>query len=335
MRRVFLYLIGLLVIAAAGYCAWWQYLAWKVGDALGPWAESRRAEGLDVSWDSVRIGGFPFALRLSFDNYRAAGQKPLPFAMSAPRVAFWSAPWNLRLWQFEASQGGRLDVLTASAGFDAQSLTGSVRVPFAEQGALDIEAGGLTGRGAATGYSAAAVSASVAEPPVPPASEHDPFLLVSFAIRNAGLPLAPPPFGSTVQEIAASATINGAVTPGPLPQMLDSWRREGGTIQVTSFSLRWDGLEIRANGTAALDGRLQPIGALTAIIHGQGVLVDAASAAGVLKPDAAQLAKAVLGMVAKPDAAGRPAVTLPLSAQNQKLYLGPAPIARIPVINWE
>jgi hypothetical protein len=335
MRRLFFWLVALCLVLGAGYYAWWQYLAWKIGDALVPWADSRRADGLDVAWETVRIDGFPFALRLTFDNYRASGQKPLPFAMSAKRVAFWSAPWDLQLWRFEADQGARLEAVLASAGFDAQTLSGSVRVPFATEGALDLAATGLSGTGIAQGFTAAEIDGSLAQPPTPPATARDPFLLATIGVRDLGLPAAPPPFGTTVQEIAASATIRGAVAPGAPAQMLDAWRREGGTIDVTSLRLRWDTLDLYASGTAALDDQLQPIGALTAVVHGQNALVDAAVNAGVLKPDAGQLAKAMLGMIARPDAGGAPAVTLPLSAQNQKLWLGPAPIARIPVINWE
>ena len=335
MRRLVLWFVGLCVVLGAAYYGWWQYLASQVRAGLEPWAEARRADGLDVTWDDVRIGGFPFALRLTFANYRAAGLKPLPFSVSGPTVAFWSAPWDLHLWQFEAAQGARLEAVLQSAGFDAQSLSGAVRVPFAAAGTLDLTATGLAGSGIATGFSAAQVTASLAQPPAPPASENDPYLLASVAVANLGLPAAPPPFGTTVQELSVSAAVKGAVAPGKLPAVLDSWRQSGGTLDVTSLRLRWDALDIRAKGTAALDDKLQPIGALTALIHGQNELVDAAVSAGILKPDAAQLAKAVLGMVAQPDAGGQPQVTLPISAQNQKVYLGPAPVAKIPLINWE
>jgi hypothetical protein len=42
----------------------------------------------------------------------------------------------------------------------------------------------------------------------------------------------------------------------------------------------------------------------------------------------------VLGLLARPNGAGDKALTLPMTIQNQQLYLGPAKLATIPPIAW-
>src|SRR5665213_1167262 len=147
--------------------------------------------------------------------------------------------------------------------------------------------------------------------------------------------MVPPPFGGTIQEISGAATIDGAMSQGPVPQMLAGWRNRGGVIQLNQGHLHWDALDIEATGTLALDDQLQPLAALTAKITGQDSILDAAVQAGNLRPSDAGLAKAVLGLISQPGADGQKQVTLPISAQNQRLFLGPAAIARLPTLNWD
>ena len=40
-------------------------------------------------------------------------------------------------------------------------------------------------------------------------------------------------------------------------------------------------------------------------------------------------------MMAKPGADGKKRLTLPVSLQNDRIYLGPAQIARLPRFTWE
>ncbi len=104
---------------------------------------------------------------------------------------------------------------------------------------------------------------------------------------------------------------------------------------MQNVHLRWDALDISANGTGALDARLQPIAALSATVEGQDAIVDAAVGNSVMSAQNGDLAKMVLGLLAKPGPDGQKQITAPLTVQDNRLYLGPATVARVPVINWE
>lgn len=153
--------------------------------------------------------------------------------------------------------------------------------------------------------------------------------------RAASLLYPVPAFGDTLNGFSFAAQLDGALPPGPFVQALTHWRDDGGTIGLQSLRLRWGSLLVDASGTLALDEALQPEGALTATITGQDAAVDVAVMTGVLKPEAANAAKAVLGLLAKPNAQGQKAISLPVTMQNQQLFLGPAKIASIPPVRWE
>lgn len=335
MRKFLIRLCLLAVVALGFYGGYWYWMAGQLRDRLDPWADSRRADGYTMTWDSVGIGGFPFEFRLRFAHLFVAAAKPLPYELSGADIVFWAAPWNLERWHFEAPLGARIDALLASAGFDAQGLTGEVTLPLDPNSSFAFDATGLAGRGAAQGMAIDELRAAVTQPATPPAADSDPFLYVDFAVKNATVKAAPPPFGGTIQEISADIAIDGAMSPAPVPQMLADWRNRGGIIQLTQGHLHWDTVDIQATGTLALDDQLQPLAALTAKITGQDAIVDAAVQSGNLRPNDANLAKAVLGLISQPGANGQKQVTLPISAQNQRLYLGPAAIARIPMIDWD
>ena len=334
MRRIAWSVGGLAVILATAYTGYWYYLVGTIQKKMGPWVETRHAEGLDIKWSAVKIGGYPFAVRLRFDGFDVAAVKPMPYQMHAADIAFSSAPWDLRQWHFSAHDGARVELLLQSAGFDAKTLDGAVSVPIQPGGTADFAATGLAGRGAAQGIGIDSAHVALKQPDSPPKTDHDPALLVSFDIQGAHLRAAPAPFGTTIQDISATATIDGTVAPAPLPQMLDAWRRKGGAIELASAHLAWDRLDIDAQGTLALDDDLQPLAALTATVRGQNEMIDAAVSAGALPEDDAGMAHIVLNMIAQQGNDGRRQIQLPISAQNRRLYLGPAAIAKIPTIDW-
>jgi len=125
--------------------------------------------------------------------------------------------------------------------------------------------------------------------------------------------------------------IVGDILPaGTMADTLARWRDGGGTIEVAALALDWDVLRLRTNGTFALDGNLQPEGAMVADIRGIDATMDRLLAAGLIDSRAAfaaRLANRALSF-------GGGSAKVPLSVQQQRLYIGPAPILRIKPIRW-
>ncbi|HEV8015490.1 MAG TPA: DUF2125 domain-containing protein [Stellaceae bacterium] len=334
VRRIVLALTALVLVALIAYAGYWQYMAGVLRDQLGPWAEARAAEGYLIHWDDAQIGGFPGSFRFDFTNLSFGTLRPLPVAINAASASAWAMPWNLRHWEFTAPSGARVVEPSGTAGFDARRLDGAVDVEGRAAAALDITALDLAGLGIAQGLRIGDAEAHVELPTAPPQNHTDTALGLSLQVSQATLPVAVPGFGNTLSGFSFAGQIKGGLPAGPFVAALTRWRDDGGTIELQSLRLRWGSLLLDASGTLALDSALQPEGAFSAIITGQDAAVDVAVMTGTLKPNEAGAAKAFLGLLAKPGADGQKAITLPMTIENEKLFLGPAKIADLPPIPW-
>jgi hypothetical protein len=331
-QRAVLGMAAVVLIALIAYAGYWHVMAGRIRDALVPWAEARQAEGYLLRWDDAQVAGFPTAFRISFTTATVGAQRPVPTILTAPLLVAWAAPWNLQRWEFSTPDGARVGDAVGAAGFDIGHLDGAIDI--GDDAAFDATALDLAGRGLAQGTAVSDAEFHLDVPAHPPASHLDPAFDITLQLANLKLPVSVAGFGDTLTGLSFAAQIKGALPLGPLPAALGAWRDGGGTVELQYFRLRWGALLLDASGTMALDERLQPEGAMSAVITGQDAAVDVAVMTGALKPDAAGLAKAALGFLAKPTADGGSGITLPLTVQQSNVFLGPAKIAAVPLINW-
>lgn len=335
MRRIVLPLLLLVVLAAGGYTAYWFVLAHRLEARLGPWAEAQRVRGTVLGWQSVTVEGFPAVFRLRFTGATASGERPVKLAAVAPLLLAKAHVWDLRHWHLIAPQGASLTLPGEVMGLTGAAVDGRLQLDKGSGTAIDLAAEDVAGNGLAAGLQIASAEANLVLPDHAPTSHLEPDLSVALHLTQVTLPAAVPPFGKDVQALTLAATIKGAFPPGKLHDALAAWRHDGGTIELTDGSLQWGALTASANGTLALDDQLQPIGALTATIENHDAIVDAAVASGNLRARDAGLLKIVLGLMAKPGADGKKQLTLPVSLQNDHVYLGPARIAALPRLAWQ
>lgn len=333
MRRALPIAAGVLILALAAYTGYWFYSAHCLRDGLGPWAAAQQKAGYDITWQSAEVGGFPFAFRLRFADAALAVERPLPYRLTSPMLHLTAAPWDLEDWHVTAPQGATL-ATPAAASLAMGEIEGTVAT--AGGGArIALHTTGLTGGGLAQGFAAAAADAQVTLPARPPASHTDPALSLNLTLDQTVLPASPPGFGRKIATLALAATLDGRLPGGPLDQALAAWRDDGGTLVLQTAHLVWDDLDATLNGTLALDGDLQPIGALSATVAHPDALINAAVAAGVLKERFAGVIKTVLAALAHPGANGQSVVTAPITLQEGQVFLGPAAVARLPHLTWK
>jgi hypothetical protein len=334
IRRIVLSLTGIVLVALIVYAAYWHYVAGMLRDQLLPWAQARATEGYIIHWDDAEVGGFPGSFRFDFTNLSFGTLRPVPVAMNAGSVSAWAMPWNLKHWEFTTPGGARVVDPNGSAGFDMRRVDGAVDVEGRVVAAIDVTTVDLNGLGLALGTKIGDAEAHIELPATPPQSHSDVALGLSLQLSDATLPVSVPGFGNVLSGFSFVAQMKGALPPGQLIPALTQWRNDGGTIELQSLRLRWGSLLVDASGTLALDQALQPEGAFSAVITGQDAAVDVAVRTGALKPSDAGAAKAVLGLLARPNGNGDKALTLPMTIQNQQLFLGPAKLANIPSIVW-
>jgi hypothetical protein len=335
IRGIALALAVLAMAAVAAYGYYWHSMAAKLRAGLEPWAAAQRARGYIVQWDQVELGGFPDAFRFRFTKASFGAERPLPVTLDAPSLVVAAVPWNLHHWQLAATEGARLAGPLGVVGADLGRLEASTGEGANGEIVLDIVASALDGIGLAQGTLISNATAHIGLPPHPPASHTDSALDAALQLTEVKLPASVPGFGDTLAELAISMQVKGSVPAGSFEDALTHWRDDGGTIELKEFRLRWGGLLVDTSGTLALDSDLQPEGALSAIITGQDAAVDLAVTAGTLQPQDAGIVKAVLGVLARPGPSGEKAITVPLTLQQSRLYLGPAALGRVPRISWE
>jgi len=327
---------GLLLLAAGGYTAFWFLAAARLESGLGQISQALRPRHLDLSWQSLQVGGFPLALRVDLAGVELRDRAPLaPGVIRLPRLAASAAPWNFSVWHLTAPDGLKISAGGAPpvAMVSADAAAGTLLLP---------PAGGVRARfdlrqphaDAGVGLAAQHAVLWVILPPHPPRTDTDPAFGLALDARELTLPALPPPFRNPLDELVLGITVRGPVPTTPPRAAAATWRDAGGSVDIDHFSLRSGTLSIAGSGTVALDKNLQPEGAFSVAIEGYPALLAALVAAGRLRKNAAKIAGLALALLAKTGPDGKPEIRTSLSMQHGEMFLGPIAIGPVPRIAW-
>lgn len=337
--RIPLVVLLVLLVLAGSYAVYWQIVSRQIQQGLVAWQQSEKKDKVDASWQRLRVTGFPFAFRVEIDNaiFRNCTWSPAPEVRLA-KLSGTARPWDFADWHLAAPHGfaaelapaaGRPAVKLAAAAADGSVTLGEHGDSWIWLNARDIggDAAGAVAIGSADMW--------VTIPPKPAAKDNDPSFGLALAMRQVGVAAPPVDFGKTIDALAFGVTVKGTLPPGPMAQAAAAWRDAGGTIEVDNLHLEWSGLGITANGTLALDHKLQPIAAFSGGIEGFGAIINALVAADQMTPEQGSLVQIALTTLAKPGPDGKPQLTVPFAIQNGKMYLGPARLGAVPQIIWQ
>lgn len=304
IKRGLIWLAGVAVLAVA-YGGYWSFLAGQFRTGIQEWAEDRRQDGITVTTSPVRIEGFPFHIRAVIrEPSMARTDGPRPWSWRGPALVFKARPWQVTQVRVLAPGRHRVTVMTGG-----------------KRKTLDIEFGSLM---AALDFSPSGA-----------------YFAVTLEASDIAYPLEPVPgLGRKTKHLGFRSLVMGEVT-GMLGdkasrfEAMARWRDSGGTLDVKSLDIRHGPLKVLGDGTLALDGDMQPIGSFTLRVEGFMEALDRLSEAGVIKPRPAALAGAVLGALARNSGSGGNArIKVPLSLQERQVFVGPVPLARMPVFRW-
>jgi hypothetical protein len=337
-RRLGLVAAIVLIVGGGGYTAFWFIVAGRIASGAGDWAQSLRAQNLELSWQTLAVGGFPLAFRVTLHEARLRGAAAgSDGAAAAPVISAAAWPWSLRRWRVAAPDG-----LSATAGpadkpaaaLQARTAVGSVA--FGADGGAAIHLLLLAPTvDASTRVAAQDADLRLTLPPHPPQQHTEPTLDFTLAAHQLSLPVVTAAFPNSIDEVALAASVMGPIPAGRPRQAAAAWRDGGGTIELRHFALRWGTLAIAASGTLALDRDLQPIGAVSGSVEGYEQLLAALVAAGRIRAGDAGLARLALAMLAKPGPDGRPEIATSFTIQDGQMFLGPVRLGRAPRVSWQ
>lgn len=337
-RRAFIGPAVLLLAASIGYPAYWYYAASFAESLVVEWVAARRADGYLVEHDPLERSGFPFLVRLRVAAPSAADPRQ-GWSWRGQTLILELRPWDIRRIRLEVPGDQRLHLRPKLGGGDftlqASDVAGVALI--GERGGLrdlslnlrdirltEADAGGL--------FKAGRLLADLSRPERPPIAHTEQSLSLSFRLENAEIArIEPRPLGATIAVAQANAEFLGPLAGDSIIDAAESWRRAGGTLEIRWLNLVWGTLDLRANGTAALDESMRPLGALTADIRGYEETLEALAEAGLLRRDILPASRVTLNLLARKDAAdGRRVLTVPLTAQDGALFLGPIRLTDLP-----
>jgi hypothetical protein len=343
-RTVLFCFAALLLLVIAGLSGLWWYGAGRFAGILDQWVAARRAEGFRIETPAQRIVGFPLHWTAQFASVSMAAP---PNGRGVPRWA----------WQGHA-------VTVTWSPFDRDAVHLSIRGTNSVDLALDDrllpilidsdesvlrlsavprEMQHVTGEMTRPSVSMAGIDATAQslkfDVGFDPEAANDHTVVAGTAALDARqFSLTRP--GQPEPVITLSGKIDlalmGKPPAGPPAQSAASWRDAGGTIEIRHVEVVSGGVAVSGNATMSLDGEMRPMGAGTANFSGVDEAIDRLVASGQMSDRNVPLAKLALKTLAKPDPAGGPAiVTMPVTAENGSLYVGPVKIAPLEPLRFD
>ncbi len=335
-RRAFgIGLVAAVCAIAAVYTGWWFWMADRIVSGIEDWRTARASEGIRVNVAGIDISGFPGRISVRL-NGAAIGAETGLWAVNVPLVSARISPFDVR--RVEGAISGRVLAAAAYPRFagayemDADAVTYTVDLATALN--VNLVAAGIHVRRTDRPMDMTLDDMTLTAQVLPDDGGHR--LTVdadSFVLMNSPLT----PFGDTVQRAQTTLDILGPLLPiGATRDSLRHWSNAGGVAEVRSLLIDHGDLRLRGEGTVTLDAGLQPEGAFSARVGGYAEAIDALAGGGLMSPDEARVAKAVLGLMSSRPAPGRPReIEVPLTVQDRTLSAGPIRILRLPEIDWD
>jgi hypothetical protein len=357
IQRKYLIPVSVVALLVAIWTLGWFWFAREIQTGLQDFADQQDGNPVVLSWDTVAVSGYPNRLNTHIAHPRGIWSGPdgdiawagadaiLGFFKDGGRTVSFRAPgthgFTLRSNGVERSMvaaverfGGRLDFDGNGQATGLRGLATGLDILIDDKPLTTLDRAAFDW--SQLGNSADAASTTDGIHPAP-AGQFLTFALSGVSLVTAGLdPNLVGTLGRKLDRLAGQLTVRGAIDPTDLsPDGLTRWRDAGGTLELADFTLVWGPLQIAGDGTLAVDDALQPVGAFTAQIAGLDRLVSLLEKTGRMRPQQAAIARITLAVLTRAPANGRPPqVRLPVSIQNRQLSVGPIPLLRLPIINW-
>ena len=330
----------LAILLAVAYTWWWLAFAYGARGGVERWAERQRARGWQVSYSDITLRGYPFVLTMRLRNPHVA--EPGRFDWQGPDLIANISPLSPTTIHLRAPGKHQLD-LTGVDSFEldvgaAQATLTTTALGRLTSGSAMLQNVAVTSPAGESSLDSLQIQieemTSLASRTVEAVPSN---LSFGLALTNLSLPSRiKMPFGRRIDAATLRGRLRGQWEPIAFNEALANWRDGGGVIEMDQVMLTWEPLSLSANGTVALDQRLQPLVAMTARMTGFFETVDALTAANLVRSRDASMAKMVLGLLSKRPANGGPAVLeLPLTVQDGVFYAGPAALGKVPELPWE
>lgn len=328
--------LSLAVLGGAWAGAWWV-AARGVESGVHDWVEAQRAQGIDVRFSALSLGGFPFALRATASDGAITARN---LEWSGQAVVAEAPVWDPKTITLTLPGRQRLSIDAGGTNLPArlEAMGGNGRVILGDDGQpvetvltfADVAVTPMAPH--ATPAAVKTITLTLTRPTLPPADSQETGLSLAVSADGITLPPEAAALGAAMEKAEAVVRVQGR-PPAPEPASLSAWSRNGGTVELERLAVNWGPMRLSLNGTFALDHDLQPQAAMTMEVRGAQETLTALQT--LLKPKDVNMARTVLSMLSRPAADdGKPVVTAPVTIQSRALFLGPLRVAAVPEVVW-
>ena len=336
--------VGVIVIAVAGYTGYWFIAAGEIGDRIDDWAEKQRAEGLEIESGGTYVSGFPLRFEVTLREPRIHDTRN-GWRWATDSLRAEASAWDFSEVTVYPDRRNSVQGLVEGGEWrDIEAEIGGGRLTVRLDGdrrfqevALDLQGVEVTGVWPERVAQIGSLQANGVA--IDDDGSGEQVLKTSIAVRDAVLPsdLAEG-LGESLDFLDIDASVVGSIpSERGTNEAITAWRDAGGTLELNDFRVRWGPLGIESAGTIALDGAMRPIAALTADIIGYGDVIDALIMSNMIPLGDAFIAKVAFNMLAeKPEDGGPPVLRgVPVTAQDGTLTVATIKVAELPPLPLE
>ncbi|HIC82303.1 MAG TPA: DUF2125 domain-containing protein [Kiloniellaceae bacterium] len=333
MRRNRLVSLGTVALAvfALAVSAYWYWASEALAEGIARWRAEQIERGYEIDYDGPHMGGFPFALTVTFNQPKAVSPQGLSWQGPPIRGAakLWDPftidlefPGTHQLRLAEGQEEQAADVATQEArGQVVLALDGQVDSASVDLGALRVNGPDLRP------LTVDRLTARLG--PLRQSQNGDPDELnlageavsVSLPDGEGG------PLGDSLERLSFRSTVVGGIPRGKPAESLPQWRDAGGLWRFESLSALWGPLDLQAKGRLGLDQALRPAGLFDTQLKGADEIIERLVEDGRIKPEAAFAAQLAVAAMGRRDAAsGTTVLEAPITLRDGLLFLGPVPL---------
>lgn len=327
------------------YTIYWFVLANRLEHKITDWIEAKRHEGVEVTYESLKVHGFPYRLEVEWlkPTFSVRGGA-VPFRWQSPLLMMEMLPWkptHVLVLTKESSleiehtpfgtlgikvSGGRASMVASVSGQPKRADAVAEKICWS--GSLH------PGQSSTADHSEihfrvpddAEKAVTATNPSGPTLSK---FAFSTTDIRLANVPQNP--YGNTISFVQSQIEVRGTTPPGREAVQMAAWRDAGGTLEVPQFLAKWGSFDTKVSGTLSLDEEMRPLGAFIVKVKGYEALIDYLRATSRIDGEMATNAKETFGMIVQSGSEedeGR--IAVPITFQGGRLFFGPVLVARLP-----
>lgn len=320
-------LISCFILFLLGAVSWFAFVEYGV-----KWLEKRvetfsvnlRQKGYVFAYSKVDITGTPFAIHAIFQNPHIKDPQGL-FEWQGHDIKIITHPWNL--YTLTCTFGGNQKVIFPLSILQFEGTEGTVH----------LNAQGMPEDVVMTVHRLASVIGTQLQPLFLQQSSLnitnlvDPLnLKISFAttLMNLETLLNINPLDHPF-TINLEASLSGFQSKTAFPKSLAAWQDGGGVLEVSLLKLNWPPMAAELEGTLTLDQEMYPLGSFSSRLTGYQEALTTMVQLGWVKKKNAAATTFMLDLLSTSDKTGQRQLTIPITLQNKKFSLGPAPLFKL------